>query len=52
MKLPYAEAGLTPTEAAAHLLDRFAYGPARDQVNSVVEEGIDAWFARQLRRQA
>ena len=49
MKLPYAEAGLTPTEAAAHLLDRFAYGPARDQVNAVVEEGIDAWFARQLR---
>lgn len=49
MELPYAEAGLTPPEAAAHLLDRFAFGPARDQVDAVVAEGLDAWFARQLR---
>ena len=46
--LPWKEAGLTEREAAAHLLNRFAYGPRPGQVDEVVKMGLDRWFERQL----
>jgi len=47
--MPYAEAGLNDREAAAHLLDRFTFGPTPGQIDELVEEGLDRWFERQLR---
>ncbi|HMB52158.1 MAG TPA: DUF1800 domain-containing protein, partial [Thermoanaerobaculia bacterium] len=46
--LPWQEAGWSEREAAAHLLDRFAYGARPGDVDRVVAMGLDAWFARQL----
>jgi uncharacterized protein (DUF1800 family) len=46
--LPWKEAGLTEREAAAHLLNRFTYGPRPGDVDAVVKMGLDAWFERQL----
>ncbi len=46
--LPWKEAGLTEREAAAHLLNRFAYGPRPGDVDAVVKMGLDRWFERQL----
>ncbi len=46
--LPWKAAGLTEREAAAHLLNRFAYGPRPGQVDEVVKMGLDRWFERQL----
>jgi uncharacterized protein (DUF1800 family) len=46
---PYKKAGLTKRQAAAHLLDRFTFGPRAGQVDEVVESGIENWFAQQLR---
>lgn len=47
-RMPYIEAGLTEREAAAHLLNRFAYGPRPGDVDAMVNQGLDAWFAAQL----
>ena len=46
--LPWKEAGLSEREAAAHLLNRFAYGPRPGEVEAVVKMGLDRWFERQL----
>ncbi|HEV8577494.1 MAG TPA: DUF1800 domain-containing protein [Thermoanaerobaculia bacterium] len=46
--LPWKEAGLTERQAAAHLLNRFAFGPRPGEVDAVVKVGLDRWFARQL----
>lgn len=48
-RFPYKQAGLTERQAAAHLLDRFTYGPTSAQVDDVVRLGIENWFAQQLR---
>jgi len=37
--------------AAAHVLDRFAYGPAPGEVDAVVALGPEAWLERQLTAQ-
>lgn len=47
-RLPWRQAGLTERQAAAHLLDRFAYGPRPGEVEAVVALGLDTWLARQL----
>lgn len=49
LSFPYKEAGLTPQEAAAHLLNRFSYGPTPGQVEQVAQTGLEAWFEQQLR---
>lgn len=46
--LPWKEAGLSEREAAAHLLNRFAYGPRPGEVEAVVKIGLDQWLERQL----
>lgn len=48
VRLPWKEAGLSEREAAAHLLNRFAYGPRPGEVEAVVRMGLDRWFERQL----
>lgn len=47
-ELPYAKAGLTPREAAAHLLNRFTFGPRPGDVDAVVAQGLDKWLDAQL----
>jgi len=46
--LPWREAGLTERQAAAHLLDRFAYGPRPGDVDEVVRLGLRNWLEGQL----
>lgn len=48
LHLPYREAGLSPQEAAAHLLNRFAYGPRPGEVEAVVRQGLESWVEVQL----
>ncbi|HVR98257.1 MAG TPA: DUF1800 domain-containing protein [Thermoanaerobaculia bacterium] len=45
---PWQQAGLTERQAAAHLLNRFAYGPRPGEVDRIVETGLERWFERQL----
>ncbi|MDW8020306.1 MAG: DUF1800 domain-containing protein [Chloroherpetonaceae bacterium] len=48
LKLPYREAGLSDREAAAHLLDRFAFGARPGEVDAVVQMGVEKWLEQQL----
>lgn len=45
---PYAEAGLSSEQAAAHLLSRFTFGPKPGQVKQVIASGLENWFIEQL----
>ncbi|MBT1710805.1 DUF1800 family protein [Fulvivirgaceae bacterium PWU5] len=45
---PYAAAGLTRQQAAAHLVSRFTYGATPGLVNQVARMGLEEWFALQL----
>ena len=47
-ELAYKQAGLTEKQAAAHLLNRFTYGPKAGDVDEVVKIGLAKWFDRQL----
>jgi uncharacterized protein (DUF1800 family) len=40
--------GLTPRQAATHLLNRFTFGPTPGQVDQVVSGGLENWFMQQL----
>jgi uncharacterized protein (DUF1800 family) len=46
--MPWKQAGLTERQAAAHLLNRFAFGPRPGEVDAVVKMGLDRWMERQL----
>ena len=48
LRLLWKEAGLTEREAAAHLLNRFSYGPRPGEIEKVIELGLDRWLERQL----
>jgi len=48
LQLPYEKAGLTKEQAAAFLLNRFAYGPTPGQVDEVVDMGLEKWTWKQL----
>ena len=48
LKLPYREAGLSEREAAAHLLDRFAFGARPGEVEKVMKMGLERWVEMQL----
>jgi len=47
-EFPYAKAGLSDKQAAAHLLSRFTYGAAPGQVENVAHTGLENWFQQQL----
>ena len=47
-ELPYAKAGLSREEAAAHLLSRFSYGARPGEVEKVSAMGLERWFEEQL----
>lgn len=47
-KMPYARAGLTDRQAAAHLLSRFTFGAKPNQIDAVLSQGLDNWFEQQL----
>jgi uncharacterized protein (DUF1800 family) len=47
-RLPWREAGVTERQAAAHLLNRFAFGPRPGEIDQVIAAGLDRWFERQL----
>jgi len=46
--LPWRQAGLSERQAAAHLLNRFAFGPRPGEIDAVVAMGLDRWLERQL----
>ena len=48
IKFPYKKAGLTERQAAAHLLSRFTFGATPNQIDVLVNEGLEKWFAEQL----
>lgn len=48
LNMPYKKMGLTPEQAAAHLLNRFTFGTQPGQVKQVVEMGLDNWLLQQL----
>jgi uncharacterized protein (DUF1800 family) len=47
--MPYADAGLDDREAAAHLLDRFTFGPTPGLIDDVLAQGLERWFELQMR---
>ncbi len=47
-KMPYRKAGLSQQQAAAHLLNRLAFGARPGQVEEVVKTGLEKWVVRQL----
>ena len=51
-RFPYAQAGLTAEEAAAHLVGRFTFGATPGQVERVAEQGLERWFDLQLGAEA
>ncbi len=48
-KMPYADAGFSKKQAAAYLLNRFAYGPTPGEVDKVAQIGPEKWFEQQLK---
>jgi uncharacterized protein (DUF1800 family) len=46
--MPWKQSGLTERQAAAHLLNRFAFGPRPGEVDAAVKMGLDRWLERQL----
>lgn len=47
-KFPYKEEGLTDRQAAAHLLNRFTYGPRPGEVDELLSVGLEKWVEQQL----
>lgn len=48
VNFPYKKAKLTERQAAAHLLNRFTFGPRPGDVEAVVKRGLEQWFLQQL----
>ncbi len=46
--MPYQSAGLSDRQAAAHLLNRFAFGATPGEIDRVVKMGLANWLERQL----
>jgi len=47
-RFPYAKAGLTKEQAAAHLVSRFTYGATPGMIDNVMATGLENWFEKQL----
>ena len=48
LRFPFKKAGLTERQAAAHLLNRFTFGPVPGEVDEVLAIGLEKWFNQQL----
>ena len=48
LQLPYKAEGLSKEQAAAYLLERFAFGPRPGEVEKVVQMSPEKWLAQQL----
>ena len=48
LTLPYAQAGLTTQQAAAHILGRFTFGASQKNIDDAVNMGINKWLMLQL----
>ena len=48
LKLPYKKEGLSKEQAAAYLLERFAFGARPGEVEKVAKMGPEKWLAKQL----
>ena len=48
LQLPYKAEGLSKDQAAAYLLERFAFGARPGEVEKVVQMGPEKWLAQQL----
>ena len=48
LKLPYKAEGLSKEQAAAYLLERFAFGARPGEVGKVAKMGPEKWLAQQL----
>jgi uncharacterized protein (DUF1800 family) len=46
--LPYAQAGLSDEAAAAHALNRLAFGPRPGEAAEVARRGVESWVDEQL----
>ncbi len=46
--MPWQDAGLNERQAAAHLLNRFGFGPLPGEIDQVVAMGLEKWFEAQL----
>ncbi len=49
LKLPYKAEGLSKEQAAAYLLERFAFGARPGEVERVAKMGPEKWLAQQLK---
>ena len=49
LQLPYKAEGLSKEQAAAYLLERFAFGPRPGEVEKVAKMGPEKWLAQQLK---
>ena len=49
LQLPYKAEGLSKEQAAAYLLERFAFGPRPGEVEKVAKMGPEKWLALQLK---
>ncbi len=49
LKLPYKKEGLSKEQAAAYLLERFAFGARPGEVEKVAKMGPEKWLAQQLK---
>jgi uncharacterized protein (DUF1800 family) len=47
-RFPWRQAGLTEQQAAEHLLSRFTYGATPGEVDAVMKQGLEKWWAQQL----
>ena len=47
-QFPYKKVGLGEREAAAYLLDRFTFGARPNDVETLLQQGLETWFNEQL----
>jgi uncharacterized protein (DUF1800 family) len=45
---PFKQAGFTDRQAAAYLLDRFTFGARPNDIDALLQKGLENWFAEQL----
>lgn len=49
---PYKQAGMSDRQAAAYLLDRFTFGARPNDIEAVLQKGLELWFREQVQATA